>query len=146
MFKGFKQFILKGNVVDLAVGVVIGAAFSGVVNAFVKDVITPLVATIGGSHDFSSIFFMINGTKFPIGDFFNALMSFVINATVIYFFVIVPMNKLVSGANKKDKPIDPTTQKCPYCLSVISIHATRCAFCTSKLAKVTLPIEEKKKK
>lgn len=133
MFKGFKQFILKGNVVDLAVGVVIGAAFSGVVTAFVKDVINPLVATVGGSHDFSSIYFMINNNKFPIGDFLNSLISFIINATVIYFFVILPMNKLVSGANKKDKPIDPTTKKCAYCLSVISVHATRCPFCTSQL-------------
>lgn len=133
MFKGFKQFVLKGNVVDLAVGVVIGAAFGGVVTSFVKDIINPLVATIGGSHDFSSIYFTLNNNKFPVGNFINALISFLINATVIYFFVIVPMNRLVSATNKKEKPLDPATKKCRYCLSVISIHATRCAFCTSKL-------------
>jgi len=135
MLKGFKQFILKGNVVDLAVGVVIGASFSGVVNAFVKDVINPLVAAIGGTHDFSSVYFTLNNNKFPVGDFINALISFLINATVIYFFVILPMNRLVSATNKKQKPVDPTTKKCPYCVSVISISATRCPFCTSKLTK-----------
>ncbi len=134
MFKGFKQFILKGNVVDLAVGVVIGASFGAVVTSFVKDVINPLVATVGGNHDFSSIYFTLNGNQFFIGNFINALISFLINATVIYFFVIVPMNRLVSAANKKEKPIDPTTKKCPFCVSVIAISATRCPFCTSKLA------------
>lgn len=133
--KGFKQFILKGNVVDLAVGVVIGAAFSGVVTAFVKDVINPLVTALGGSHDFSSIYFTINNSKFPVGEFLNALISFFINATIIYFFVIVPMNRLVSATNKKEKPLDPTTKKCPYCVSVVPVSATRCAFCTSKLAQ-----------
>lgn len=134
MFKGFKQFILKGNVVDLAVGVVIGAAFNGVVTSFVKDVINPLVSALGGTHDFSSVYFTLNNSKFPVGDFLNALLSFLINATVIYFFVILPMNKLVAATNKKEKPLDPTTKKCPYCVSVIPISATRCPFCTSKLA------------
>ena len=132
MFQGFKQFILKGNVVDLAVGIVVGVAFGNVVNALVKDLITPLIAAIGGTPDFSSLFFTINKSKFMIGDFLNTLISFLINAAVMYFFVVVPMNKLVS-LTRKQKPVDPTTKKCPECLSVIPLEAKRCAFCTSVL-------------
>lgn len=130
MLQGFKQFILKGNVVDLAVGIVIGVAFGNVVTALVKDLITPLVAAIGGNPDFSSLYFTVNNSKFMIGDFFNALLSFLINAAVMYFFVVIPMNKLVT-LTKKEKPVDPTTKKCPECLSIIPIEAKRCAFCTS---------------
>lgn len=130
MLQGFKQFILKGNVVDLAVGIVIGVAFGNVVAALVKDLITPLVAAIGGNPDFSSLYFTVNHSKFMIGDFFNALLSFLINAAGMYFFVVLPMNKLVTFT-KKGKPADPTTKKCPECLSIIPIEAKRCAFCTS---------------
>jgi large conductance mechanosensitive channel len=131
MFQGFKQFILKGNVVDLAVGIVIGASFSAVVTALVKDLITPFISAIGGQPNFSSIYFTINHSKFMAGDFINALVAFLINAAVIYFFVVVPMNKLMERAQKNKKPIDPTTKKCTECLSVIPLDANRCAFCTS---------------
>ncbi|MBP9817242.1 large conductance mechanosensitive channel protein MscL [Candidatus Shapirobacteria bacterium] len=128
MLKGFKQFILKGNVVDLAVGVVIGASFSAVVTALVKDLITPLIAALGGRPDFSTIFFTINNSKFMVGDFINTLIAFLINASVIYFFVVLPINKLTSFTKK---PSDPTTKKCSECLSTIPVKAHRCAFCTS---------------
>jgi len=128
--RGFKEFILKGNVVDLAVGIVIGVAFGGLVNALVKDLISPLIAAFGGTPDFSALSFTINHSKFLIGDFLNTLISFLINATVIYFFVVLPMNKLIA-ATKKGKPVDPTTKKCPECLSLIPLQAKRCAYCTS---------------
>src|SRR4030042_3180926 len=133
MLRGFKEFILKGNVVDLAVGIVIGVAFGSVVTALVKDIITPLIAAIGGTPDFSSIHFTINHSKFMIGDFLNAFISFLINAAVIYFLIVLPMNKLTAIA-KKNKPVDPTTKKCPECLSDIPIGAKRCAYCTSLLS------------
>jgi large conductance mechanosensitive channel len=132
MLKGFKEFILKGNVVDMAVGIVIGVAFGGVVTALVKDLISPLIAVIGGTPDFSSLYFTINHSKFMVGDFINALLSFLINAAVIYFFVVLPINRL-TALSKKEKPADPTTKKCPQCLSVVPIEAKRCAFCTSAL-------------
>lgn len=134
MFQGFKQFILKGNVVDLAVGVVIGVAFGSVVTALVKDIITPIIGVFGGTPDFSSFSITINHSKFLVGDFINALLSFVIISAVIYFFVVLPMNKLMA-ALKKEKPVDPTTKKCPECLSIIPLDAKRCAFCTSILKK-----------
>jgi large conductance mechanosensitive channel len=134
MLKGFKEFILKGNVVDLAVGVVVGVAFGAVVTALVKDIITPLIAAIGGKPDFSALSFTINHSEFLIGDFLNSLISFLIIAAVIYFLVMVPMNKLIA-ITKKSKPIDPTTKKCPECLSIIPLGAKRCPFCTSILKK-----------
>jgi len=130
MFKGFKEFILKGNVVDLAIGIVIGVSFGNVVTALVKDLITPLIGAIGGTPDFSFISFTINHSKFMIGDFLNALLSFLINAAVVYFFVVLPMNKLIA-LTKKNKPVDPATKKCSQCLSVIPLEAKRCAYCTS---------------
>ena len=133
MFQGFKQFILKGNVVDLAIGVVMGVAFTTVVTALVKDLITPLLAAFGGKPDFTSISFTINNSKFMIGDFLNALISFLINAAVVYYLVILPMNKFLMRV-KKEKPLDPTTKKCPECLSLIPIDAKRCAFCTGILS------------
>ncbi len=132
MIKGFKQFILRGNVVDLAVGVVIGAAFNAVVASFVKDLITPIVAALFGSPDFHELFFTINGSKFMYGDFFNSGISFLLVSASIYFFVIVPLNALISRS-RKEAPTDPTTKKCPECLSEISIEAKRCAYCTSLL-------------
>jgi large conductance mechanosensitive channel len=130
MLSGFKQFILRGNVVDMAVGVVIGAAFGAVVTALTKDLLTPLIAAIVGKPDFSSVAFTINGTAFPVGDFINSIVSFLLIAAAIYFFVVVPVNALVSRMRKAPAPADPTTKKCPECLSEIPIEARRCSFCT----------------
>jgi len=127
---GFKQFLLRGNVVDLAVGIVIGAAFSGLIGSLVKDIIAPFIGSFGGQPDFSAISFTINNSKFTIGLFINAIISFLISASVIYFFVVLPMNKLVAKA-KKGETIDPTTKKCSECLSDIPLAAKKCAFCTS---------------
>ena len=130
MLDGFKKFILRGNVVDMAVGVVIGAAFGGVITALTKDLLTPLIAAIVGKPDFSAIHFTIRGTPFPVGDFVNACVSFLLIASVIYFFVVLPVNTLVARMNRGAKPPDPTTKKCPECLSEIPIEARRCAHCT----------------
>jgi large conductance mechanosensitive channel len=129
MLKGFKQFLLRGNVVDLAVAVVIGGAFGSVVTALVKDLITPLIAAVIGQPDFSAIVFTVNGSQFLIGDFINALLSFVLVAAAIYFFVVTPMNMMVERRNRGAAPPDPTTKKCPECLSEVPIAARRCAFC-----------------
>ena len=130
MLDGFKKFILRGNVVDMAVGVVIGAAFGGVITALTKDLLTPLIAAIVGKPDFSAIHFTIRGTPFPVGDFINAIVSFLLIASVIYFFVVLPVNTLVARMKRGEKPPDPTTKKCPECLSEIPIEARRCAHCT----------------
>ncbi len=130
MLDGFKKFILRGNVVDMAVGVVIGAAFGGVISALTKDLLTPLIAAIVGKPDFSAIHFTIRGTPFPVGDFVNAIVSFLLIASVIYFFVVLPVNTLVARMKRGEKPPDPTTKKCPECLSEIPIEARRCAHCT----------------
>ena len=129
----FKQFVFRGNVVDLAVGVVVGVAFGTVVTAFVKDLVTPLIAALIGKPDFSAIHFTINGSVFGIGDFINALISFALVATAVFFFVVKPLNYLMARA-RKEPPADPTTMKCPECLSEIPIGARRCAFCTSPVA------------
>ena len=126
--KGFKTFLLQGNVVQLAVAVVIGVAFGVVITAFVKDLVTPLIAAIGGQPDFSALSFTINNSKFLYGDFLNALIAFLIIAAVIYFLVIVPYTAWMARA-KKEPPADPTTKRCPECLSEIPIDARRCAFC-----------------
>ena len=131
MLKGFKDFLMRGNVVDLAVAVVMGGAFGAVVTALVKDLITPLIAAIFGKPDFSAIVFEVNGSKFPIGDFINALVSFLMVATAIYFFVVLPVNTLMARIKRGEVPPDPTTKKCPECLSDIPIGAKKCAFCTS---------------
>lgn len=132
MLKGFKQFILRGNVVDLAVGVVMGAAFGAVVTSVVKDLLTPLIAAIVGKPDFSSIAMEVNGSKLMLGNFLNALISFLLIATAVYFFIVLPVNAIISRA-RKEPPPDPTTKKCPECLSEIPIDARRCAHCTSQL-------------
>src|SRR5438067_1268218 len=131
---GFKAFLLRGNVVDLAVGVVVGAAFGGVVTAFTKDLLTPLIAAIIGKPDFSAIQFTINGSKFLLGDFVNAIVSFLLVAAAIYYFVVLPVNALMQRVRREPQPPDPTTKKCPECLSEIAIGARRCAFCTTQLA------------
>ena len=139
MLKGFKQFILRGNVVDLAVGVVVGAAFTGIVNALVKDLVTPFISAIIRAPDFSGLHFTINGSKFMLGELLNALISFLIISAVVYFFVVVPLNILISKS-KKEAPADPESKKCPECLSEIPMGATRCAFCTAKLPE-PIPVE-----
>ncbi len=129
MLSGFKQFILRGNVVDMAVGVVIGAAFATVVSAFTRDLLTPLIAAIVGKPDFSAISFEVNHSIFPLGDFINAAVSFLLVAVAVYFFVGTPGNLLVSRMRKAPTPADPTTKKCAECLSEIPIDARRCAHC-----------------
>lgn len=129
MLNGFKQFILRGNVVDMAVGVVIGAAFATVVSAFTKDLLTPLIAAVVGHPDFSRIAFTINGSHFAIGDFINQIVSFLLVAVVVYFFVMTPLNALVARVRGPAPTPDPTTKKCPECLSEIPIGARRCAHC-----------------
>lgn len=133
MLKGFRQFLLRGNVIDLAVAVVIGATFGAVVTALVKDLINPLIAAIMGKPDFSAIAFSVNSSKFAIGDFFNALVAFVLSAATVYFLVVLPVNALINRVKRGEVPPDPTTKKCPECLSEIPIAARRCAFCTSQL-------------
>src|ERR687888_506836 len=133
MLSGFKQFILRGNVVDMAVGVGIGAAFGGGGTSLTKDLLTPLIAAVVGKPDFSAITFTINGSQFPIGDFINAVVSFLLIAAAIYFFVVTPVNALVSRMRKAQAPADPTTKKCPECLSEIPIDARRCAHCAQPL-------------
>ena len=134
MFQGFKQFMLRGNVLDLAVAVVMGTAFGAVVAALVKDLITPLIAAIVGQPDFSAMAFAVNGSKFLVGDFINALVSFLLIAAAVYFFVIVPVNTLMVRVRRGEAPPDPTTKQCPECLSDVPIAARRCAFCTSALS------------
>jgi large conductance mechanosensitive channel len=131
MAGGFKEFLLRGNVVDLAVGVVVGAAFGAVVTAFTKDLLTPMIAAVAGKPDFSAIQFTVNGSKFPVGDFINAIVSFLIIATAVYYMVVLPINALVERSRKEPKPADPTTKKCSECLSEIPLQAKRCAFCTT---------------
>ncbi|HLF79145.1 MAG TPA: large conductance mechanosensitive channel protein MscL [Dehalococcoidia bacterium] len=129
----FKKFLLRGNLVELAVAIVLGVAFTDLVKAFVEDLITPLIAAIGGQPDFSALDFTINGSTFRYGDFLNNLISFITIAFVVFFFVIKPVNVLIARMNKEPPP-DPTTKKCPECLSVIPVDARRCAHCTSELA------------
>ena len=137
--KGFKQFLLRGNAVDLAVGVVIGAAFGSVVNSLVKGLLTPFIAAVVKQPDFSSISFTIHGSKFLVGDFVNAVVSFVIIAAAVYFAVVLPMNALMARLNRNDKPVQPSTKKCPECLSEIPIDARRCAHCTQPVAQSVAP-------
>lgn len=133
MLKGFRQFLLRGNVVDLAVAVVIGAAFGAVISALVKDLITPLIAAIFGKPDFSALTFEVNGSKFLYGDFINALVAFLLVAAAIYFVVVLPMNALTARMRRGEASPDPTTRKCPECLSEVPVAARRCAHCTSAL-------------
>jgi len=131
--KGFKQFILRGNVLDLAVAVVMGAAFGAIVTELVKDLITPLIAAIFGKPDFSAIVFTVNKSTFHIGDFVNSVVSFVLIGAAVYFLVVLPVNALLARIRRGETPPDPTTKKCPECLSMVPIGARKCAFCTSAL-------------
>jgi large conductance mechanosensitive channel len=129
MFKGFRAFIMRGNVIDLAVAVVIGAAFGAVITAFVADILTPLIAAIFGKPDFSALTFTINNSKFLYGSFINAVISFFFIAVAIYFAVVMPLNKL---AERRARGADPTVKECPECLSEIPHKAHKCAFCGSE--------------
>jgi large conductance mechanosensitive channel len=135
---GFKKFILRGNVVDLAVGIVIGASFGNVVQALVKSLITPLIGVFGGIPDFSEWYFTVNSSRFAIGEFINALLSFLILAAVIYFFVVMPVNKLMDRF-KPEESIDLRKRDCPKCLSKIPYLAQRCAFCTADIGPAEVP-------
>jgi large conductance mechanosensitive channel len=134
MFKGFKQFMLRGNVIDLAVAVVMGGAFGTVVQSLVKDLITPLIAAVAGEPNFSALALELNGSKLRYGEFLNALTSFVLIGTAVYFVIVVPMNALVARLRRGEPAPDPTTKKCPECLSDVPIAARRCAACTSPLS------------
>ena len=133
MLNEFRQFILRGNLVDLAIAVVIGAAFTAVVNALVSSLITPLVAAIFGEPDFSRLAFTINGSRFAYGEFLNALITFLLVATVVFFLVLKPVNALLERL-KPDTAVDEETKECPECISKVPHAARRCAFCTSQLA------------
>lgn len=138
MLKDFKQFIIRGNVVDLAIAVVVGGAFNGVVQAMVRDLITPLIAAFGGQSDFSKLHFSLRHSVFNYGDFLNLLVSFVLTAVVVFFFVVQPVNRLMRLV-KGDTPTEPTTRPCPECKSNIPIDATRCRYCTTKVQPVKTP-------
>jgi large conductance mechanosensitive channel len=133
MLKDFREFLLRGNLVELAVAVVIGTAFAAVIAALVKDLITPLIAAIGGQPDFSNLKFEINGSQFLYGDFINALIAFLIVAAVVFFLVLRPMAKFM-GRMKTQEDVEEKTRKCPQCVSAIPVSASRCAFCTSEVA------------
>jgi large conductance mechanosensitive channel len=134
MLKEFRQFILRGNLVDLAVAVVVGTAFTALVNSLVTAIFTPLIAAIFGKQDFSNLTFTINGSRFLYGHFINALITFVLIATVMFFLVVKPVNALLV-AFKPEPKLDQETRECPECLSDVPVGATRCAFCTSSLAR-----------
>jgi large conductance mechanosensitive channel len=133
--KEFREFILRGNVVDLAVAVVIGAAFTAVVNALVKDLLTPVIAAIFGKPDFSNLAFTINGSRFAYGDLLNAVLTFVLVAAALFFFVVKPVNYLMER-RRTGPDVESTTRDCPECLSAIPVAAARCAFCTTEVAPV----------
>jgi large conductance mechanosensitive channel len=138
MLKDFKAFLLRGNVVDLAVAVVIGAAFGAVVTALVADIFTPLIAAIIGKPNFSGLTFTVHHSRFLYGSFLNALISFVSIAAVVFFFVVRPINALM--ARRKTQPdVESETRPCPECLSEIPIHARRCAFCTAEVGPGAAP-------
>jgi large conductance mechanosensitive channel len=137
MLKDFKKFVLRGNAVDLAIAVVVGAAFGAIVTALVKDMITPIIGAIGGKPDFSGLTFTINHSKFLYGDFINAVVSFLLIATAVFFFVIQPINKLQALAARRKTPEDPVDRKCPECLNNIPKAASRCMYCTSKVTPET---------
>ncbi len=135
MFGEFKKFILRGNVVDLAVGIIIGASFSNLVNALVKDMITPIVSAITGKSQFKDSYFTIHGAQFAYGDFLNNLISFILVALVVFFLVVQPINHLTERFMRGKETDDEATRKCPECLSEIPKAATRCKFCAAKVAK-----------
>ena len=134
--KDFKEFMLRGNLVDVAVGIVIGVAFAALVSALVADLITPLIAAIGGNPDFSGLSFTINKSHFLYGAFINALIAFLVIAAVVFFLVVRPVNALLAR-RKTEPPVDEQTRQCPQCLSEIPVLARRCAFCTAEVGAAT---------
>lgn len=136
MIKDFRKFILRGNVIDLAVAVVVGSAFNTIVQSFVKDLVTPLIAAIGGKPNFASLYIALHHSKFMYGDFINNIVSFLIIATTVFFFVVQPLNKLMSKLNPKDDLEGPAERQCPECLSAVPAQATRCKFCAIKLKPI----------
>ncbi len=138
IIKEFRAFILRGNVVDLAVAVVIGAAFTAVVNALVRDIITPVIAAIFGKPDFGDLAFTINGSRFAYGDFLNAVITFVLIAAAVFFLVVKPVNYLMARL-RTEPDIESPTHGCPECLSQIPVAATRCAFCTTEVPPAAAP-------
>ena len=134
MLQGFKKFLFRGNVVDLAVAVVMGAAFGAVVTSLVTNIFTPFIAAIVGKPDFSNLSITINNSKIMYGSFLNAVISFLLIAAAVYFFIVMPMNAFTERLRRGEAPPDPTTKKCPECLSEIPIAARKCAFCASVLA------------
>jgi large conductance mechanosensitive channel len=137
MLRGFKKFLFRGNVVDLAVAVVIGAAFGAVIASFVANILTPLIAAVIGKPDFSDLSITVNNSKLLYGTFLNSLIAFVLVAAAVYFFVVAPMNAYIERRRRGEAPADPTTKKCPECLSEIPIAARRCAFCTSVVGGIS---------
>jgi large conductance mechanosensitive channel len=131
--KDFREFLLRGNLVDLAIGIVIGVAFAALVTSLVGDLITPLIAAIGGQRDFSSLTFTINGSVFRYGAFINALITFLIIAAVVFFFVVRPVNAFMRRY-RTETDVESPTRSCPECLSDIPVGAHRCAFCTQEVA------------
>jgi large conductance mechanosensitive channel len=130
--KDFKAFVLRGNLVELAVAVVLGVAFAAVIASLVADLITPLIAALGGKQDFSTLTFTVNGSVFRYGSFINALLAFLVIAAVVYFLVVKPVNRLMER-QKTEPAVDTTTRSCPHCLSSIPVGAARCAFCTQEV-------------
>jgi large conductance mechanosensitive channel len=133
MFAGFKKFMLRGSVIDLAVAVIIGAAFGAVVTSLVSNIITPLIAAVVGKPDFSALVANVNGSEVKYGLFLNSVISFLLVAAAIYFFMIAPMNYYTERRRRGEPPADPSTKKCPECVSEIPIAARRCPQCTSVL-------------
>ena len=134
MLKGFRDFILRGNVVDLAVAVILGAAFNAIVTSFVKDILTQLIAAVAGKPDFSAVVVKVNGTPILIGNFLNATLSFLIVATVVYFGIVLPLNAMLAKIKKCEPEAAPSTKSCPECLSEIPLAAKRCCHCAQPVA------------
>ncbi len=139
LMQEFKAFILRGNVIDLAVGIVIGAAFAALVTAFVEDILTPLIS-IPGKVNFANLSFTIGGGTFKYGAFLNAVVAFVLIAAAIFFFVVKPINSLMARRRSGEAPADPTERDCPYCLSAIPIKATRCKYCTADVSAAAVEV------
>jgi large conductance mechanosensitive channel len=134
MHKEFKEFLLRGNLIEIAVGLVLALAFTAVVTSLVEDLITPIIAAIFGQPDFSGLTFTINDSTFRYGEFLNALLAFVLIAAVLFFLVIKPVNALIERTRREGTP-DPTTRQCPECLSEIPVDARRCAYCTAEVTR-----------
>ena len=134
--RGFRKFLLRGNLVDLAVAVVVGVAFNSVVQALIRDLITPLISAVGGQHNFSGLVFTIGESSFNYGDFINTALSFIVIAAVVYYLVVVPANRIaaIDARNTED-----TERQCPECLSDIPLAATRCKFCTARVVAASVP-------